>query len=190
MLARATATFIREVQSCIFICKTYMMRHSLKKSLFYFPLLPIVPVRENNKSSICFRRRAPNFMCALVARGGHIKAFGLLAKPTGEPRKKNGDANVGCMPSRRAAQERKMETRVWTACRVEETSREEVWKRIEKWKRAFALLAVLTCEHRTTSLAVRIGRHSETRVSHSRRSIVISHDLAAVVGPQQAASVE
>ena len=32
-------------------------------------------VRENNKSSICFRWRAPNFMCALVARGGHMKAL-------------------------------------------------------------------------------------------------------------------
>jgi len=32
-------------------------------------------VRENNKSSICVRRRVPNFMCALVARGGHFSAL-------------------------------------------------------------------------------------------------------------------
>ena len=61
LLARATATFTREAQSSIFIGKTYMIRHSLKKSLFYFPLLEQWTVRENNKRSICFLLRRLTF---------------------------------------------------------------------------------------------------------------------------------
>ena len=44
-----------------------------------------------------------------------------------------------------------METRVWTVCRVDKRSRKEKWKRIGKeLKRAFALLAVVTCAQRKT----------------------------------------
>ena len=58
------------------------------------------------------------------------REFGLLAMPTCEPRKKDGNASAGCTQSRHAAQERKMDTRVWTVCRVDRRHRQERWKRM------------------------------------------------------------
>ena len=51
--------------------------------------------------------------------------------PTCGPRQKDGNASAGYTPSRHAvAQERKMETRVWTVCRVDKRPRQERWKRM------------------------------------------------------------
>ena len=58
------------------------------------------------------------------------REFGLLPMPTWEAKTNYGNESLGCMPSRRAAQEGMMETDVRTVCRADKRSREERWTRM------------------------------------------------------------
>ena len=50
--------------------------------------------------------------------------------PTCEPRKKDGNASVGCTENRHAAQEGRIGPRVWTVCRADRRPMQERWKRM------------------------------------------------------------
>ena len=133
-------------------------RNALNKLKRAFALLAEVTCEQ--RKTVETRGRVACHLVKRPRKERWKREFGLLAMPTCEPRKKwkrewwldgnstcgpgekDGNACVDCLPRRQEAHARKMETHVRSACHADKGHRKK------RWKRAFALFAVLPCKQR------------------------------------------